>query len=252
MGDSANSIFKIEKLSDKNYNAWAFRMRAVLKEKKVWHAIVDDAPVATATEAVKRRWSEDNEKAKDLMGLAVGDGDIPHIERCEDAKDAWTTLRNLYREASLSGRVRVLKRIFRTTLENGGSMRDHVNVMMCALDELAGMEKPMEDDMAVSVLLASLGSEYDALVTAIESWEDSKITFVNVKSKLLEEWKKKSDTIDHSSALRVKVDSAVSCHYCKQSGHMKWNCPKLAMLDDGKKRFEDGRDSAKTARFEQW
>lgn len=263
-----NSIFRIEKLNDKNYNAWSFRMRAVLKERKVWNVIDDAAPVATAEAAVKIKWNDDNGKAKDLMGLAISDGDIAHIQYCVTGKEAWETLRNLYREASLSGRVRVLKRIFRMKLEHGGSMRDHVNNLMGALEELAGMEKPMDDDMAVSVLLASLGEEYDSLVTGIESWNETRITFINVKSKLLEEWKKKTDANDVGSALKVKP--VFTCYNCKQPGHMKRNCPNFSTdkKDDlrtflnfknremSKFRHEDwnkdNQASAKTARLDKW
>ena len=52
---SAESSPRIEKLNDKNYNAWKFLMKMVLIEKGLWEVIVGEQP---KTDKDLRAWQE--------------------------------------------------------------------------------------------------------------------------------------------------------------------------------------------------
>lgn len=48
-------------------------------------------------------------------------------------------------------------------------MKEHINSLYESFDALGEMDAALDDSVSVSVILASLGIDYDALVTAIEA-----------------------------------------------------------------------------------
>ena len=102
-------------------------------------------------------------------------------------------LQELHQRNTVSNRIRILKALFRTVLPSGGSMQEHLHQMTELIDKLHELGTPVEGDVAVSAILASLNEDYDNLVIAMEAWEDNRLTLPNVKAKLMEEWERKRD-----------------------------------------------------------
>ena len=111
------------------------------------------------------------------------------------------------------------------------------------------MGGPVEGDVAVSAILASLNDEYDNLVIAMEAWEDNRLTLPNVKAKLMEEWERKRDRqADVALKTKEKMVDAVTCYFCKQPGHMKKDCKKFSEW----KKKRANKESARTTRTDKW
>jgi hypothetical protein len=115
-------------------------------------------------------------------------------------------------------------------------MEDHLQFIFERLTELDDIGESLESSMAVSVILASLSSEYDSLITALEAWSSTQLTLNAVRSKLLEEWRRKKRVIEcepsGENALRVfdrlgektSGKSRPFCTYCKKRGHTEEQC----------------------------
>lgn len=181
-------------------------MEIHLKSKAVWSAIESEdleVPAAEAEDnvvAAYNLWKENSLKALDIIVSACEDGQLVYIHRVETAKDAWNALRNQHHHTSAGTLVRINKKLCTHRLQNGGSMQAHIDGMFSMFDQLNEMNAGVSDIVGVGMLLSGLNEEYDGLVTAIEAWDKERLTLVNVKAKLMDEWMKRVDNEGHGAA----------------------------------------------------
>lgn len=246
-------------------------MKLRLKGKAVWHVIEGVSPPAPAEDAaadVKAnyiKWHEDCAKAYDIIVQGCEDSQLVYFKQEVTAKGAWEELRTQHQHSSVGSRVRIYKRLCTHRLLDGGSMRKHIDEMFELFDRLNELDAGLDDTVAVGMLLASLSEEYDGLVTAMEAWEETRITLVNVKAKLMDEWLKRSESGGHGMARytniptwKRKQEATFTCFECGKPGHMKRDCPDMVkkkmpdlrdMLDT---KFNDNKGSARVARLKNW
>lgn len=145
------------------------------------------------------------------------------MKKAKGEREAWNKLKEYHQRSTLSNKVRILKRLYKYQLQRGESMSVHLDKIFEDLDELVEMDAALDDKTAVLVILASLNEEYDGLITALEAWDEDKLTIQAVKIKLLEEYARK--TVLH--------------------GHFKRDCTKYT-------NWKNKGGSAKLARFQEW
>lgn len=138
-----------------------------------------------------------------------------HIKHAKTAKEAWENLKKFHLKSNLSNKVFLMRKLFRMQLINGGNMQEHISSMTDIIEKLKAVgEEIFTDKIIVSLLLSSLPSEYDTLITALETRE-AEVTSEAVKSKLIEVWKKQNNKHD-------KKDSAMIAnvkHYKNNNNH---------------------------------
>lgn len=263
MGDS-NNIYKVEKLSQDNYNSWAYRMKMLLIKEELWNVVNgSEKTQAGDTEEITRKNEEilkKMNKAQALIALSVDDLQLLHVKNTEDPHTAWQNLKEANQSSTVGAKVRLLQKFFETRYTKDGNMREHLNRMMAILDQLTQMDFSLDETVAVSGILASVSKEYGGLVTALEAWDDSKINLKSVKNKLIDEWEKRTTEVKRttthwentakeenkerksseasSSTVLKSSDSWQSsdgyiCHNCRKPGHFRKDCP----MPDKKRDF---------------
>ena len=85
-----------------NYNAWRFRLVRILKEKDLLTIVSESPPTvetgaSPATGKTPATTESDDFSVKDnqaftIITLNIRDSQIPHIQRCKTAKEAWDSL----------------------------------------------------------------------------------------------------------------------------------------------------------------
>ena len=154
-------------------------------------------------------------------------------------------------------------------LRDDGSVNDHLKAMSEIFQELAVIGEPVPESKRVSHLLASLPESYDTLVTALQGQSEEALKWDVVTERLLQEEQRKKDRHTPSVADDKKgfltsrprsdrpparsqsvrpassmPDSEKTCFYCKNKGHFKRDCRKLARAL--KRRSEGQRGCAAT------
>lgn len=257
----------IEKLNNDNYALWCFKMRMYLMKENCWDAVTGNVNEEENSETeIKRK----EEKSLAMISLSVEDSQLVLLRNAKDGAEAWEILRGQHERNTTSNKVRLFKQIFTSKLLPGGSMEEHILKMTEAFAKLEAMDCTVKDELIVAAIMASLGEEYDAIQTAIDAWDDSKLTLPLVKGKLLEEWQKKKDRANEEVAYVVtmggrpqKKKDVFTCFWCKGVGHMKRDCvlfkeyvkERSQENNDnvkGRKRDENDNKSAKMARFDKW
>ena len=187
-----------------NYNAWRFRLTRILKEKGLLTIVTEgpgstpntgesassaagESPVTTQESANR---SKDNQ-AFTIITLNVRDTQIPHIQKCATAKEAWDTLRAVHQGIGANGRMVLTQRLWALCLHEGDDMAAHLN----AFREMANQIENLSSDEGtsliqgvdlVSMLSVSLPDSYEPLIMALQSRSEV-LTFDFIAGRLLQE-----------------------------------------------------------------
>lgn len=239
--------YTIAKLNNDNYFNWKFRMEMLLKEKEVWTTISGEIPSTQSTD-----WKRMDEKALSTIALTIEDNQIQHVRDCKHAKLAWEALRDFHHKDTAGSRLRILRSIMKLRADESSNMENFVQTVTELFQKLMayGAEIKIEFLMA-GVLLGSLPSSYDSLTTALEARNESELTSSLVRSKIVEEYRRRTDRDGHTSeatALKIAQSSQKQnrfCTYCKKNGHDKKYCRKLAK--DKKSKSGGGNNNNNSA-----
>lgn len=278
----------VDRLNDRNYNSWKFRMEILLKKNKTWIQVTSSlADDATAVQKVA--WSDNDAKALHDIVSELEENQLVHIKQCTTAKETWEKLKRVHQKVSLGSQIRVMRLLFTTHFhESNETMMDHLNRMTGWLDSLVEMGSPFDELQSVGIILSSVSEEYDHLVTALDAWDVERRTLHAVKEKLLDEYEKRKAGIHevaHFGSYRSSTNlsrgrgryssmrgvqrahqeetGGFKCHHCQQPGHFRRNCPDLQRYREdlrGKlnekvcetKEENKNYESAKVARSRQW
>ena len=99
-------------------------MRLLLTREKVWSVVTDPKP-----ENTDAAWSNKDEKAQALVGLALEDTQLIHVMQKSTAKEMWDALKDYHERASLSSKIHVVRQLVSIRMSEGGNMAEHLKSM---------------------------------------------------------------------------------------------------------------------------
>ncbi len=143
-------------------------------------------------------------------------------------------------------KLQLRKSIFRSEMQEGWPVRDHLREMREITEKLAAMQSPINDEDQVMTLLGSLPSSYDPLVATLGA-QMNVLTMDAVERTLLdEEARREASGRQPSGAVAMfggeapkssrqgksqnsgrckKPKDRLKCFKCKKSGHFYHECP---------------------------
>ena len=127
----------------------------------------------------------DNKK-RAWIGLLVEDDQLKYIRNEETALDSWNALKNHHEKHTLSNKVHLIRSICKLKLEENGNVEQHMNRMDELFQKLRDINE-RELSWNVAMLLSSLPSQYDALITALEARREKDLTYAFVQEKIIAE-----------------------------------------------------------------
>lgn len=227
--------FAVERLNHFNYQTWKQKAEFVLINEDLWEVISEPAPIPEDV-----RWRRKDQQARAVIGLLIENNQLIHIRSATSALETWEALKSVHNKSSFIGKVFVLKRISRASLEKDGDMEKHVNLMLGLFDEMASMGKALDEDLMVAFMLTSLPAKYDGLITALEVMDEKELTVKFIKDKLLNDWKRRQEGNAQDEPSEAVMKASVSnnsggnfqkngqknkvCFWCKTPGHYKKEC----------------------------
>ena len=187
-----------------NYNAWRFRLVRILKEKGLL-TIVTEVPGSTpiaedsASPAAGKRpadpesaeFLQKDNQAYTIITLNIKDSQIPHIQRCNTAKEAWDALREVHQGIDVNGRMVLTQRLWALHLREGDDMASHLNAFREITNQIENLSSDegtsqIQGVDLVSMLSLSLPDSYEPLVMALQSRSEV-LTFDFMAGRLLQE-----------------------------------------------------------------
>lgn len=236
--------WNVDKLTSQNYPTWKFKLKHLLIAKELFGYVDGSVTLANDADApVKAEFEKKTSKALAHVVLAVSDNLLYLITECETPKAAWDKLKAHFERDTLANKLFLKKKYFRTVMNEGSSVEDHLRHMKAITDKLAAINAAISEEDQVVTLLGSLPESYGTVVTALEArGDDLRLEFVS--QTLLNEEQKREKTppasvgaVESTKSL-VQSDTALSvdnynadhrpirvCYICSSPNHLQRFCP---------------------------
>ena len=223
----------VPKLGVDNYVVWSKKIRFALTVKGLWSAITDPEDPG-------------NDKALAIIGLSLEDYNLPLIEDCDTAADAWDALKELHQSTCIADALRLKQELAGLSMGPGEPVTKYVARAKTLRDNLDAAGYTIDDKDVILAILGGLPKTYDTIVTVLAN--DKSTSAVNdVMAKLMLVEKRNninSNTGNGELALFTGIkkargyvkgnnsnsDDGPRCWHCNENGHIKANCPKRAAV----------------------
>ena len=111
-------------------------------------------------------WNNIDFRAKATIILCLLDEVLYNVINEKTTADLWCRLESLYMTKSLLNKLFMKKQLYSLRMKVGTLILQHINTFNRILSDLLALEVKLDEDKAV-LLLSSLSSSYDHLVTTI-------------------------------------------------------------------------------------
>lgn len=216
------------KLNGENYSLWKYKLELILKREKLWKYIIEAVPKEPSDD-----WNKCNDEATAIIGLSVEDSQLFLIKKAKSAREAWEILKSHHEKDTLGSSVRLMRKICGLRFSNEGDITKHIMEMKLLFEKLEALGEQFSEKWLVAMLLSSLPSSFDTLVTALEARKMDELTLRVVETSLIEEFQRqnsegaKNTALKSTSRVKNQNQKEKTCHHCHKKGHIMKNCWKL-------------------------
>ena len=249
---STEETFRIEKLTADNYANWKFQMQMLLIGKNLWEIVEGTETLPTeANQQQRQDFRKRSNKALSLICLSVSTNLNFYVRSAKTGKEAWESLQNHFEEKTLARKVSLHTKLFAVKFDGSVTMAEHVNNIRTIADQLAALDKEIDESFLVMILLGSLPKDYYHLLTALETLPEEKLTWVYVRDRVITEFERKTTVEEQRSPHNALLagggaggkrgggaghggagnnanfrGNGPKCHFCHEFGHIQRNCQK--------------------------
>ena len=220
----------IEKLNNRNYANWRFKMEMYLTKEELIDTITQQLPAEPNADQLKK-----DRKARALINLMIEDDQIINVKNLTNAKDTWDALKRIHERANLSSKLFMLRKLYSTKLDEGGDLIIHITKMLELIDKLRSIGEDINDSHISALMLCSLPKSYDNLITALEARPENELTSEFIRNKLIDEYNRRKDSSDSRQENNSRAYKTYTkhnnyrrenkyCTNCKQKTHNTHEC----------------------------
>nr|XP_034834737.1 uncharacterized protein LOC117991270 isoform X1 [Maniola hyperantus] len=174
-------------------------MQNYLLHEDLWFPIVGYPEGDTNAAPVKIR---NDAKALAKICLTLDGVAITHVRCAKTAAEAWEALKAAFEDKGMGRRLALERKLYRLSLSDFENIEQYIDAVLSTAQDLADIDKVIEDKSIAAILLGGLTSKYEPLIMALENCNID-ITSDLVKTKLLNEMSK-NDTIPTNTVFQAK------------------------------------------------
>lgn len=255
--------FSVEPFNGYNdFTLWQQRVKNILTREGLVKALnkKTEKPEKLSTEA----WQDMRDLANSTIQLFLADNTLREVIGLDDPAEVWEKLMSRYKSKSLTNRLFLKKKLYGLKMEEGTQLAVHLDEFNRILTEVLALDVKIEEEDKALLLLASLPTSYDHIVTTLLFGKDTLKIDEVIASLLMNESRKSNG--DHASGEsrllaadggrgrsedrqgsrenrgRSKSRAPRKCYYCDEEGHIKRNCPvrkeDMKLREKGKEKVE--------------
>eukprot|EP01018_Ginkgo_biloba_P034981 Gb_38096 [translate_table: standard] len=177
----------IEKFNGHNFHTWKVKIQMQLMNKNLWH-IVNGTNVVPTEAKILIEWKSKDDKAKSIIGLALSDSKLHHVDLKISSKEIWDELNKLFGAKVMNAKFSLKLQLFKFKMSAEVTMSSHINNFRSHIRQLAKVNATVDEEDAKAILLNSLPSNYSNVIFTLSLMPSQ--TLENMISTLLVEEKR--------------------------------------------------------------
>lgn len=245
-----NLMRSVKRFDGKNYQAWKFKITAVLLANEIFDVVDGTRTKPTDAEgsnaAQMRTWIKDNARATAIIASAMQDEQVTSVLVCATAKDMWDTLVTMHEQKSASNIGALTQRYYSYKMSSSDSIIQHVIAVQNMASQLRDLGETVSDAAIIAKILSSLIPKFNVFKTAWDSVDSGRQTIPNLVERLIREEANLSEEGETARALAVtkrsnlkggtklknkekkhkKSRDDIECFRCQEKGHYASQCDK--------------------------
>lgn len=240
------SKFDVEKFDGRNnFSLWQSTVKDILVQQGLIKPLVGRKPETMSNDD----WAEMEMKTVSTIRLCLANEVKYAVLDESSAIKLWQKLEQRYMAKSLTNKLFLKKQLYQLRMDEGTNILDHINNFNKILTQLLSLDAKVGDEDQALLLLSSLPSSYDGLVTALLVGKETlKLDDVMASLQDNEAFKKPSASSYENQILVAKGDRRwrgidresggrswrsksrgrdledVVCYWCDKKGHFKRDC----------------------------
>lgn len=231
--------YRVPLFDGTNYSNWKFRLEVLLDEKDLLRYVEtplqeilvqfqitegDSSEVRAQKEKSKEAAQKSAKRCRGLIIQKIAESHLEYIKDKTSAYDTWETLKQTFERKSVANQIRLKRKLlcmkFNSSQE---SLENHILKFDRIVRDLKSSGSTMEENDVICHLLLTMPSEYDAVVTAIETVSQNQLTLSFVKGRLFDEEAKRG-TRKSKPKNEIQPNSVFVAHAkTKNFGHQQGN-----------------------------
>ncbi|MCO5581186.1 hypothetical protein L7F22_035064 [Adiantum nelumboides] len=168
-----------------DFYTWQTCIKLMLMKMALWAITNGKERKPQEAIAIVATLEEKDKMAQAIIQLELDDTYIHHVDGCKTVKETWDQLDTHFGALAKSSKFGLLIEFFKLEMASKMPLASHLNNMQSLIAQLADISLKGDDDIAIAMLLKSLLSSYDHIVTTLTNTPFSKL--VDVQASLLEE-----------------------------------------------------------------
>ena len=226
--DMEDNKYRVHLFDGTNFNNWKFRLLALLEEHGLEDFIfkkLSDVLEAEPDAAKKEVLVKKEKKCKSLIIHRIADSHLEYVKDQKTAKEIFDSLVGTFERKSIASQLFLRKSILTLKCPEGGDMEEHLLRFDKLVRDLQSAGVTMEKVDVICHLLLTMPPSFETLVTTLETMDVEKLTIEFVKSRILDEAKKKTNSeVQHSDSVAMYSKAKLKCYKCGKLGHKRSEC----------------------------
>lgn len=213
---TTESRVQIDKLDTHNWGIWRRRFKALLLSKRL-------IGVVDGTDKNKNN----SEQVLGLIQLFLSDSYLALADEVDTAKGLWDKLEATFTAQNTARRLSLRQELNNLKMGRREPVAEYVTRARELATSLEAVgHKPEDSEVTLSVL-AGLPQEYSVLVTIMGTLRQTQTPDEMLPSLLQMEQQISAEQGPLQPLIYGAAAGVRTCYYCKRSGHIKADCPKL-------------------------
>jgi hypothetical protein len=218
-----------DRLTDINYTSWRIDMRRVLRSIGAWRIIMGEEtePDEDAAADVKQKYIERTEDAAACIYDACTKAIKRYIEKTDDPKEMWDTLKEKLDTAKTStGRQQIHQRFLSTKPTPGAPIGDFFTELKHLQGQISGTEEAISDTTFKTHIISCLPPNFE--MPAKIKLNDPTSTVDTIIQAILEDERLQSMRTQTDATSEALITNAAGrkkwCEFCERATHTTDQC----------------------------
>lgn len=161
---------------------------------EIWKIVkgIKEPPPSNANLKIKTEYRKWVCTIMSPIALNLVDSQLWHIKLCKGPTEAWNMLYNIHEFKSLSNILFIWHKFFDAKMQEREDLLYHISKVKALAKQLVCLEVPLKDEV-VRILLTSLPSSFDNLITILVVMHVKELTMEFVTMRLMHEMTKRKE-----------------------------------------------------------